>query len=211
MNKKHGLFLGFAVLLAAVIFTMAGCENAANSDWTDLMVDAYTSATAQGTGAKQFLSGTDLETARDEFVSCSDDFATLAESQADGYEANPNSRVIQAMSINPDGSVSNSSVGEWKYAKGSPDTVTLQLTHGQTAVNYEERKGGTILMSSDSGFMDYYLVHVRFESITKRPFDQAAFDNGEFPKGYSGASKQLGTDTVVLNVLAIEKSTMMMF
>jgi hypothetical protein len=211
MNKKHGLFIGFAVLLAA-IFTLAGCDTSTGGD-TD-WVDAYTSATQQGTGAKQFLEGADLETARDELVKCSDNCETLAEKNDEGYEENPNGRSVQALSINPDGTVNNSSLGSWKYIKGddlSSDQVLLLLTHGQTSENYEERKGGTVLMKTTDLTGSYLLVHVRLGKIDKIPFNQADFEAGEYPSGYSGASKQLSNDYVYLDVLAIELTTMMMF
>jgi outer membrane murein-binding lipoprotein Lpp len=202
MNKKQGLFLVGAVLLLAVI-TLAGC--AKETKW----VDSYTSATSTGTGVKQVLSGADLEAARNELVKYSDDGATLARSRVEGYAPNPNGRVIQALSISPDGTINNSSVGEWYYSKAD-NTVTLILTHGQTAENYEQRQGGTILIKSDTGFMNYLLVHVRLKDIKKQPFDQAAFDAGNFPRGYSGAPFKLGVDTITLNVLYIELSTLMM-
>jgi outer membrane lipoprotein SlyB len=203
MNKKQGLFFGCVVLLLAAL-TLAGC--ATGTKW----VDAYTSATSTGTGVKQILSGADLEAARNELVKYSDDGATLAASQVEGYAPNPNGRVIQALSISPDGTVNNSSVGEWMYSKAD-NTITLVLTHGQTVENFEQRQGGTILIKSDTGFMNYLLVHVRLASIEKMPFDQAKFDAGEFPALYSGSSKQLANDTIIMNVLSIEKSTMMMF
>jgi hypothetical protein len=217
MNKKHGLFLGFAALLLAAIFTLAGCDPSTTPSGTE-WVDAYTSATAQGTKTKEFLSGEDLEAARDELVLRSDTFATMAEKDPGNYASdNPENRLIQAMSINPDGSVNNSSVGVWKYTKGTAlrdDTVTLSLTHGQTSENYENRKGGTVLMQAGEASpfgSNYYLVHVRLKSISKQPFDQDAFDKGEFSWAYSGAPEKLSSDTVILDVLSIEKSTLMMF
>jgi hypothetical protein len=206
MNKKHGLFVGFAVLLAAAIFTLAGCDTGTGGDTGTEWVDAYTSATQQGTGSKYFLTGTELETARNELVKHANPMGTLA-----NPTSNDDGLSIQALSINPDGSVNNSSVGDWDYVKGSPDQVILQLTHGQTSENYEKRKGGTILMATTDLQGSYLLVHVRLAKIEKRPFNQAEFDAGDFPAPYTGLSKQLSTDKIYLDVLSIELTTMMMF
>jgi hypothetical protein len=35
MKTKHGIFFGFAVMLAAAIFTFAGCENDGGSSGSD--------------------------------------------------------------------------------------------------------------------------------------------------------------------------------
>ena len=167
-----------------------------------IYADTFTSASLTRT----VLSGNALDEAYTALVSLSNDLATLADSQVEGYSA-PESKLAQVMSVNPDGSIAMSTIHAWKVDPEA-QTVTIVMTEGQTISNLAEvGKRGSILVHGDV----YYNMHVEVADVVKLDYSDEAYNNGEFNVDYSGKDNQFAEYTVTLNILTIESTPLYVF
>lgn len=168
--------------------------------------DAYTSASS----TKSWVSDARLEEARDELTSISSDLASLADTQVEGYVAPENEKIVQIMSVNPDGCVGFSTIHAWKYEVGEDqDSVTVELTRGQNALNLAEvGKRGSLLAHGEGA---YYIIHFEVENVEVLEYSDEAYEAGKFNSAYSGAKNQLEEYNLTLKVLGIESTFAAMF
>lgn len=150
MKRKHGILLGFAVFVMAMMFTFATLVAAGPFNW-DGVPDAYTHATSPT--SKAILYGEDLENALQFLVDSSHylyidratpwhgnfhrwpdtGFDTDWRSPVNGrvYRGpfnDPITRSVNWMSINPNGSVNNSVGSYWAVI---PPNADLDLPHNE--------------------------------------------------------------------------------
>jgi hypothetical protein len=167
-------------------------------------VDAYTSASE----TKMTLSGDELKDVGQALEAGSSDLANAATAKAEGYVA-PKSIIGNVMSTNPDGSVGISTISQWAYAVGSDtDTLTLQLTYGQNAVNLAEvDHRGTLYVPGVivNGKSGKYFIHFKVTNVDIKEYSDEAFEAGEFNSYYSGKAGQKSQYTLTCDVLAIEE------
>lgn len=167
-----------------------------------IYADTFTSASL----TRNVLSGNALNEAYTALANLSNDLATLADSQVEGYSA-PESKLAQVMSVNPDGSIAMSTIHAWKVDPEA-QTVTIVMTEGQTISNLTEvGKRGSILVHGDL----YYNMHVEVADVVKLDYSDEAYNNGEFNVDYSGKDNQFAEYTVTLNILTIESTPLYIF
>lgn len=208
----------FALCLSVLL--LAGCSN--TTDATKEQTSAPTSTAPQTTAASEevivadtftsasltrtVLSDADLSAAYENLAAISNDLATLAISQEEGY-AEPESKLAQVMSVNPDGSIAMSTIHAWKVDPET-QTITVVMTDGQTISNLVELgKRGSILVHGDM----YYNMHVETADIIKLDYSDEAYENGEFNMSYSGKDNQLCEYTVTFDILMIESTPLYVF
>lgn len=208
----------FALCLSVLL--LAGCSN--TTDATEEQTSAPTSTAPQTTAANEevivadtftsasltrtVLSDADLSAAYENLAAISNDLATLAISQEEGY-AEPESKLAQVMSVNPDGSIAMSTIYAWKVDPET-QTITVVMTDGQTISNLVELgKRGSILVHGDM----YYNMHVETADIIKLDYSDEAYENGEFNMSYSGKDNQLCEYTVTFDILTIESTPLYVF
>lgn len=183
-------------VLVSLLFMMLLC-NAALAE-----VDAYTSAST----TKALVTGDELTALEETLTRKCDDLATVAETKAEDYLAPQGIVTAQIASINPDGSVSLSTISEWKYVDNTEglDQVVMELTQAQCTENLsvEDARGSLFVVIDGST----YILHLDVVEVDEQLFDQAAYDAGEFNKHYIGASDELSSFTVTCDVLSIEVS-----
>ncbi|MCQ2453423.1 MAG: hypothetical protein MJ136_02425 [Clostridia bacterium] len=189
-------------------------------------VDAYTSASL----TKSYVEGDAAAALAQILENSGSDIATAAQAAAPDYVREYGKHVL-IMSVNPDGCPGMSTIGYWRYcnnrAGGRAVTITAgdwqfnsrgegadqlvaQLTEGQNALNLYNAgigAGSTVVISLDDGV---YMIHLRVADIFVQKFDAAAYEAGEFAKGYSGADRQASSFYFVFDVLSIEKSNQIM-
>lgn len=168
-------------------------------------VDTYTSASL----TKTTLSGDDLTAAYDALLSVTNDCATLAQTQEEGYVA-PESVTAQIMSVNPDGSVGLSTIHAWQLSVNEDGSATVKtvLTDGQNARNLAEvdNRGSLLVKVEDQ----YYLLHLKTTDIVELDYSDEAYEAGEFNSAYSGASNQLCEYTLTFDVMSVEAYNVLM-
>ena len=197
---------------------LVGCSSASNATTEETTVPTETTTTESSeetiyadtfTSAsltRTVLSGNALDEAYTALVSLSNDLATLADSQVEGYSA-PESKLAQVMSVNSDGSIAMSTIHAWKV-DAEAQTVTVVMTDGQTISNLVEvGKRGSILVHGDL----YYNMHVEVADVVKLDYSDEAYNNGEFNVDYSGKDNQLAEYTVTFNILTIESTPLYIF
>lgn len=186
-----------ALLLVATL--LAGCGSATK----EAPVDTYTSAST----TKINLTDNDLNTAKQELMAASSDLASLADTKKADYKAPEGETIVQIMSTNPDGSVCFSTIHAWKM--NEDNTIEVELTHGQNALNLiEDNDRGSILAHVNGS---YYLVHLKTSKVEELKYNDEAYQNGEFNSSYSGAKDQLSEYHITFDVLSIEKAVAAMF
>lgn len=165
-------------------------------------VDAYTSAST----TKIPVTGEELTALEETLTTKCDDLATVAETKAEGYSAPTGIVTAQIASINPDGSVSISTISEWKYVNNAEgtDQVVMELTQAQCTENLSvDNARGSLFVTFDGAT---YILHLDVMDVDEQVFDQAAYEAGEFNKHYIGNTEGLSSFTVTCNVLSIEKT-----
>jgi hypothetical protein len=169
-------------------------------------VDAYTSASESS--SKTTLSAGAFDAVAKALVAGSSDLANAAKTKSAGYVA-PKSLIGNVMSTNPDGSVGISTISQWTYAiKDGADTVTLQLTYGQNAVNLSEvGRRGTLFVPGVpvNGTNGKYFIHFKVANVDVLKYSDEAFAAGKFNSYYSGKAAQKSQYTLTCKVLAIEE------
>lgn len=194
---------------------LVGCASTTTNETTsEKEVTATSEATTTvdtKTGAsftRSELSGEDLDAAVENLEAISNDLATKAETEKDGYEE-PESEIAQVMSVNDDGTPSMSTIHAWKVeGEGEDATITVVMTDGRTISNLiAEGAKGTILIHGDA----YYIVHVETKDVTTLEYSEEAYEAGEFNSAYSGASNELNEYTVTFNITDIESTQVYMF
>jgi hypothetical protein len=167
-------------------------------------VDAYTSASE----TKMTLNGDEMKDVGQALEAGSSDLANAATAKAAGYVA-PKSYIGNVMSTNPDGSVGISTMTQWAYAVGNDtDTLTLQLTYGQNAVNLAEvDHRGTLYVPgvAVNGKIGKYFIHFKVTKVDVKEYSDEAFAAGEFNSYYSGKAGRKSQYTLTCDVLAIEE------
>jgi hypothetical protein len=167
-------------------------------------VDAYTSASS----TKITLKGAAFDAAAKALQAGSSDLASAAAAKAAGYAA-PKGLIGNVMSTNPDGSVGISTISEWVYidADGT-DSVKLQLTEGQNALNLAEVGSRGTLFISDAtvdGKNVRYSVHLKVVNVETLKYSDEVYAAGRFNAHYSGQSAKKSQYTLTCDVLAIEE------
>lgn len=183
--------------LVSLLLVMLLLSNAALAE-----VDAYTSAST----TKTLVTGEELTALEETLTTKCDDLATVAETKAEGYSAPEGIVTAQIASINPDGSVSISTISEWKYINNAEgmDQVVMELTQAQCTENLSvDNARGSLFVVFDGAT---YILHLDVADVDEQVFDQAAYEAGEFNKHYIGNTEGLSSFTVTCNVLSIEKT-----
>lgn len=198
-----------SVIRTVCITLVAGlfvCPGLLAQDRERIYVDAYTSASS----TKTTLKGADLDAAAEALQAGSADLASAAEAQAPGYTRKEGS-LGNVMSTNPDGSVGISTISQWVYSRESGgDTVKLQLTEGQNALNLAEiGRRGTLFLSdlTVGGKNVRYFVHFKVINVDTLKYSDEAHASGKFNAHYSGQSDKKSQFTLTCRVLAIEEVT----
>ncbi len=196
LMKISGITLSFA-LVAGLSWAQAK---------TGDYVDAYTSASESS--AKAALSGSAFAAVAKALQAGSSDLANAAKAKSAGYVA-PRSFIGNVMSTNPDGSIGVSTISQWAYtAKDGADTVTIQLTYGQNAVNLAEvGRRGTLFVPGVpvNGTNGRYFIHFKVVNVDVLKYSDEAFAAGKFNSYYSGKAGQKSQYTLTCKVLAIEE------
>jgi hypothetical protein len=167
-------------------------------------VDAYTSASR----TKTTLNGAALDAAAEALQAGSADLASAAAAKAPGYKARGGT-IGNVMSANPDGSVGISTISQWVYSRESGgDTVKLQLTEGQNALNLAEAgRRGTLFVPdlTVGGKEGRYFVHFKVVGVDILKYSDEAYAAGKFNAYYSGQQDKKSQFTLTCRVLAIEE------
>jgi len=170
-------------------------------------VDAYSSAS----DTKTTLAGPAFDAAAEALEAGSAVFASAAEAKKPGYEEKMGA-TANIMSTNPDGSVGISTIGMWIYTRGSEaDTLKLQLTEGQNALNLAgvDRRGTLFVPGLNVGGKEgRYFVHFKVTDVHELKYSDEAYAAGKFNAHYSGAEKKKSQFTLTCQVLAIEEVSM---
>jgi hypothetical protein len=190
---------------AALVFALVAGLTAWAQTSSNAYVDAYTSASE----TKATLAGDAFKAVAKALEAGSSDLANAAKAKAGGYVA-PKSFIGNVMSTNPDGSVGISTISQWAYAvaKGGTDTVTVQLTYGQNAVNLAEvDRRGTLYVPgvTINGKSGRYFIHFRVANVDVMKYTDEAFAAGKFNSYYSGKAGKKGQYTLTCQVLALEE------
>jgi hypothetical protein len=167
-------------------------------------VDAYTSAST----TKMTLNGAALDAVAEALKAGSAVIASAAEAKAPGYSAREGT-IGNVMSTNPDGSVGISTMSQWVYSRASEgDTVKLQLTEGQNALNLAEAgRRGTLFVTDlkVGGKEGRYFVHFKVVNVDTLKYSDEAYAAGKFNAHYSGQADKKSQFTLTCRVLAIEE------
>lgn len=205
----------FAILASLLLIT--GCQAQPSEPVVETVVkevavavddyaDSYTSASP----TRILMEGDDLNASVDFLASISNDLATKADTEAEGYTAPESSNLAQVLSVNPDGSISTSTIHAWKVENTEyGPKVTVVMTDGQTIQNLVKAVGtrGTIMVHGDK----YYIMHVETSDISVLEYTDENFEAGLFNVDYSGAEHQLTEYTVTFDIYMLEGSFVYMF
>lgn len=168
------------------------------------LVDAYTSASS----TKITLKDAAFDAAARALKAGSSDLASAAEAKVAGYSA-PKGLIGNVMSVNPDGSVGISTISEWVYTEADgTDSVKIQLTEGQNALNLAEAgRRGTLFIpdATVDGKAVRYLVHLKVVKVDILKYSDEAYAAGRFNSHYSGQAAGKSQYTLTCDVLAIEE------
>ncbi len=154
------------------------------------------------------LNGDDYAAAVEELASISNDLATKAETEVEGYEE-PESGVAQVMSVASDGFVNMSTIHAWKVESSEAGTtITVVMTDGNTISNLLTKGAkGTILIHGSK----YYILHVENVETVTLAYSDEDYEAGKFNSAYSGADAQLNEYTVTFNIDEIQSTFVYMF
>jgi hypothetical protein len=201
MQMKALRITGIALCLVLIAGFAAGAQAKPGE-----YVDAYTSASESS--VKAMLSGTAFDAAAKALEAGSSDLANAAKAKAAGYVA-PKSFIGNVMSTNPDGSVGISTISQWSYAvKDGADTVTIQLTYGQNALNLADvGRRGTLFVPGVpvNGTSGKYFIHFKVVKVDVLAYSDEAFAAGKFNSYYSGKAGKKSQYTLTCQVLALEE------
>lgn len=209
------------LLVMLALITLAGCSSADTASGSTASAAASTAAAAASEPATEEtataapaasasvtrtdLSGSDYDAAISELESLSNDLATKADSEAEGYTAPESTTFAEVISVSPDGYPSMSTIHAWKV---DGDTITVVMTDGRTIsnlINVGDR--GTILIHGSS----YYVLHVETSDVKTLEYSDDAYNNGEFNVDYSGADRQAPEYTVTFKINELESTQVYMF
>lgn len=209
----------YLLSLVCVLFVLCGCSSNNTAVSTECepevkevkvavsdYVDTYTSASA----TRMPMEGDDFTASIDALQAIDSDLATLKESKEAGYTAPADAKFAQVMSVNPDGSVSMSTIHAWRVDKTDDGaTVTVVMTDGQTIENLVQATGtrGTILVHGDK----YYIMHVETKDIVALEYSDEAYNEGLFNVDYSGADAKATEYTVTFDIYSLEGSFVYIF
>lgn len=202
----------FAILCCVAL---AGCSTSTSvsskkeaSSTTTTSVTTTDTVTGAST-TRTSLSGDDYKEAVKDLESISNDLATKAETEKDGYEEPEDAKLAQVMSVNDDGTVSMSTIHAWKVEEdGDQATITVVMTDGRTISNLvQEGCKGTILIHGSA----YYLLHVETANVSTLEYSDEDYEAGKFNSAYSGASNKLNEYTVTFNIIDLESTQVYMF
>ena len=204
------------LLLALSIFTLVGCTSASEKETVkatstptiETTAETITDTVTSASSTRIHLEGDDFNSAIDELVSISNDLATKAETEVEGYEE-PASGVAQVMSINSDEYVSMSTIHAWKVEKdGDEATIKVVMTDGKTISNLIAKGAkGTILVHGSA----YYLMHVENVETVTLEYSDENYEAGLFNSAYSGKDAKLNEYTVTFRINELEKTFVYMF
>jgi hypothetical protein len=190
--------------IADAVLVLALVAGSALWAQADGYVDTYTSASE----TKMTLNSDEMKDVGQALEAGSSDLANAATAKSAGYVA-PKSYIGNVMSTNPDGSVGISTMTQWAYAVGNDtDTLTLQLTYGQNALNLAEiDHRGTLYVPgvSVNGKSGKYFIHFKVTNVDVKDYSDEAFAAGEFNSYYSGKAGRKSQYTLTCDVLAIEE------
>ena len=199
---KASIKITVIALAFALATGLAGWAQAKSAEY----VDAYTSASESST--KATLTGGAFDAVAKALEAGSSDLANAAKAKSAGYVA-PKSFIGNVMSTNPDGSVGISTISQWAYAvKDGADSLTLQLTYGQNAVNLAEvDRRGTLFVPgvSVNGISGKYFIHFKVVRVDVLKYSDEGFAAGKFNSYYSGKAGKKSQYTLTCKVLAIEE------
>lgn len=192
------------IVCIALVSGMVMCPGLWAQDRESPYVDAYSSAS----DTKTTLAGPAFDASAEALQAGSAEFTTAAEAKAPGYEAKMGT-TAHIMSTNPDGSVGISTIGMWIYDHGSgADTLKLQLTEGQNALNLAaiDRRGTLFVPDITVGGKDgRYFVHFKVTHVDELKYSDEAYEAGRFNAHYSGQAKKKSQFTLTCEVLSIEE------
>jgi hypothetical protein len=190
------------IIIISVVSSLMLCSGL----WAEAgsYVDAYSSAS----DTKTTLTGPAFDAAAGALEAGSAVFASAADAKAPGYEEKMGA-TGHIMSTNPDGSVGISTIGMWIYARGGvADTLKLQLTEGQNALNLAgvDRRGTLFVPGLTVGEKEgRYFVHFKVVDVDKLAYSKEAYEAGKFNAHYSGSEKKKSQFTLTCEVLSIEE------
>ncbi len=192
------------IVCIALCSGMIFCAALQAQDKEKPYVDAYSSAS----DTKTTLTGPAFDAAAEALQAHSAVFASAADAKAPGYEEKMG-LTGNIMSTNPDGSVGISTIGMWRYTRGSgTDTLKLQLTEGQNALNLAgiDRRGTLFVPGlTVDGKEGRYFVHFKVTHVDELKYSDEAYEAGKFNAHYSGQAKKKSQFTLTGQVLAIEE------
>jgi hypothetical protein len=192
------------IVLITLISSLMLCPGLWAGDKKGRHVDAYSSAS----DTKTLLAGPALDAVAKVLQAGSSELATAAEARAPGYEAR-RGIIANVMSTNPNGSIGMSTISEWGYARGGEaDTVQIQLTEGQNALNLAslDRRGTLFIPELTVGEKaGRYFVHFKVIQVDTLAYSDEAYEAGKFNSHYSGAAQEKSQFTLTGEVLAVEE------
>lgn len=195
------------IVCITLVSSLVLCPGLWAKDKKSTYVDAYSSAS----DTKTTLTGPAFDAAAEALQAGSAKFASAAEAKAPGYEAKMGTTGY-IMSTNPDGSIGISTIGMWIYSHGgAADTVKLQLTEGQNALNLAgvDRRGTLFVPGlTVDGKEVRYFVHLKVVHVDELKYSDEAYEAGKFNTHYSGAQKKKSQFTLTCEVLSIEEVSM---
>lgn len=204
------------LLLALSIFALVGCTSASENETVkttstptiEATAETVTDTVTSASSTRINLEGEDFNAAIEELAGISNDLATKAESEVEGYEE-PTSGVAQVMSTNSDGYVSMSTIHAWKVEKnGDEATIKVVMTDGKTISNLITKGAkGTILVHGSA----YYLMHVENVETTTLEYSDENYEAGLFNAAYSGKDAKLNEYTVTFRINELEKTFVYFF
>ena len=204
------------LLLALSIFALVGCSSASENETVkatstptiEATAETVTDTVTSASSTRFNLEGEDFNVAIEELAGISNDLATKAETEVEGYEE-PTSGVAQVMSTNSDGYVSMSTIHAWKVEKNDDEaTIKVVMTDGKTISNLISKGAkGTILVHGSA----YYLMHVENVETTTLEYSDENYEAGLFNSAYSGKDAKLNEYTVTFRINELEKTFVYMF
>jgi hypothetical protein len=192
------------IVAATLISSLLLCPGLWAGDTERPYVDAYSSAS----DTKTTLTGPAFDAAAEALQAGSTEFTSASEAKAPGY-VEKRGVTGHVMSTNPDGSVGISTIGMWIYEHGSgADTIKLQLTEGQNALNLAalDRRGTLFVPGLTVGEKEgRYFVHFKVTHVDELKYSDEAYEAGKFNSHYSGAAKKKSQFTLTGEVLSVEE------
>lgn len=206
--KKLLIALSMTMLVACSSTAAETTATPASTTEATATTETTTDLVSSVSMTRSTLNGDDYDAAVEELVSISNDLATKAETEAEGY-VEPESGVAQVMSVSSDGFVSMSTIHAWKVESSEAGTtITVVMTDGNTISNLITKGAkGTILIHGSK----YYILHVENVETVTLDYSDEDYEAGKFNSAYSGADAQLSEYTVTFNIDEIQSTFVYMF